>query len=317
MKMVLATLLLCAPTPMLAGSGVAGHTYSRGVQRFVHSGKRPIDFRVRSTTARDRIRIYDVTYASALSGRVPAYVVIPDGKGPFAAVLFAHWAMEGSQTRNRTEFLDEAVALAHAGAICLLPDAPFARPGQKEDSNPLSAKSISMFFQQILDLRRGIEILTRRADVDKTRIGFVGHSYDANAGGVLAGVDKRLKTLVLMAGGLADIESMDTPEFRKEAGNATVDNYIRDYWWLDPAVYIPHAAPAAVFLQYGRKDPTLSEASAHHYFEMLSEPKALKFYDAGHALDSAARRDRIAWLVEHLGLGSIPTAEIDRIPDTR
>jgi len=190
--MVLATLLLCAPTPMLAGSGVAGHTYSRGVQRFVHSGKRPIDFRVRSTTARDRIRIYDVTYASALSGRVPAYVVIPDGKGPFAAVLFAHWAMEGSQTRNRTEFLDEAVALAHAGAVCLLPDAPFARPGQKEDSNPLSAKSISMFFQQILDLRRGIEILTRRADVDKTRIGFVGHSYDANAGGVLAGVDKRL-----------------------------------------------------------------------------------------------------------------------------
>ncbi len=42
---------------------------------------------------------------------MPAYLVVPAGKGPFAAILFGHWAMDGSPTRNRTEFLEEAVAL--------------------------------------------------------------------------------------------------------------------------------------------------------------------------------------------------------------
>jgi hypothetical protein len=39
----------------------------------------------------------------AVGGRVPAYLVVPVGRGPFAALLFGHWMMEGSPLKNRRE----------------------------------------------------------------------------------------------------------------------------------------------------------------------------------------------------------------------
>ncbi len=45
--------------------------------------------------------------------------------GTVILFLFGHWAMEGSPLRNRKEFLEEAIVFAHAGALSLLPDAPF------------------------------------------------------------------------------------------------------------------------------------------------------------------------------------------------
>jgi uncharacterized protein len=36
--------------------------------------------------------------------------------------------------------------------------------------------------------------------------------------------------------------------------------------------------------------------------EAASEPKKAESYDAGHELDDAARKDRLAWLRDELGL---------------
>ena len=35
--------------------------------------------------------LHDITYTSPKGGPVAAYLVVPKGKGPFAAVLFGHW----------------------------------------------------------------------------------------------------------------------------------------------------------------------------------------------------------------------------------
>ncbi len=40
--------------------------------------------------------LHDITYTSPKGGPVGAYLVVPNGKGPFAAVLFGHW---GNGTR--------------------------------------------------------------------------------------------------------------------------------------------------------------------------------------------------------------------------
>ena len=45
----------------------------------------------------------------------------PQGQGPFPAVIFGHWCMPGSEKKNRAEFIDEAIVLAHSGVISLLP----------------------------------------------------------------------------------------------------------------------------------------------------------------------------------------------------
>jgi len=67
--------------------------------------------------------IHDVTYDS--NGRtVNAYLLVPDGKGPFAAVVFAHW-YTGRNGADRHEFLDEATGLLKLGVVSLLPQGQF------------------------------------------------------------------------------------------------------------------------------------------------------------------------------------------------
>ncbi len=63
--------------------------------------------------------LHDITYTSPKGGPVAAYLIVPTGKGPFAAVLFGHW---GNGTR--AEFIPEAKLYARAGAVSLIPDYP-------------------------------------------------------------------------------------------------------------------------------------------------------------------------------------------------
>ena len=70
--------------------------------------------------------------------------------------------------------------------------------------------------------------------------------------------------------------------------------------WTDAGKYVNHAAPAAMFLQYATDEPFLSSDTAKRYFEIVSEPKKLKIYEAPHALNAEATQDRIAFLAEQL-----------------
>src|SRR5438874_509496 len=40
---------------------------------------------------RGDVSVHDITYMSPKGGVVPAYLVVPKGKGPFAAVVWGHW----------------------------------------------------------------------------------------------------------------------------------------------------------------------------------------------------------------------------------
>src|SRR2546425_11060646 len=123
--------------------------------------------------------IHDLSYASPKGGRVPAYLVVPEGKGPFAAVLWGHWYWQNSAFFNRKEFLEEAVTLAHTGVVSLLPTGVGARPGQVDDPDELSDQQVADLVHQIMDMRRGADLLLARKDVDPQRVVYVGHSYDA------------------------------------------------------------------------------------------------------------------------------------------
>ena len=80
---------------------------------------------------------------------------------------------------------------------------PMARsrgPGFVRDPDPLGDAQIHDRVQQILDMRRGADLLLARSDMDPKRLAYVGHSYNAATGAFLAGIDKRFKAFVLMAG---------------------------------------------------------------------------------------------------------------------
>lgn len=295
------------------------------VREFDYDRKAPLDVREVGRESREGVTIIDLSYSSPLGGNVPAYLVVPAGKGPFAAILFGHWMMPDSPMLSRRQFLEEAVVLARTGAVSLLIDAPYVRPGFEREKDELRSvvQSSEVSRQQVIDFRRGLDLLTARPDVDPKRIAYVGHSFDAHVGGLLAGVEKRIGSFVLMAGGFTDEEyvfdrdNAEMVKLRARLGDERIRDYFRKYAWDDPANFVGHSAPAAVFLQFGRQDKPISERMARRAYALFSEPKIMTFYEAGHALDSAARRERADWLVKKLSLGPIDHNALARIPELK
>jgi dienelactone hydrolase len=303
--------LLCAVAPLFAQDADL-------LRHFDYDQNAPLDIQEIGVGHRGAVTIHDISYASPKGGRVPAYLVVPEGKGPFAAVIWGHWYMPGSAFLNRKEFLDEAVALAPAGVVSLLPDGPIARPGYKEDNSDLSERQITDRVQAILDMRRGADLLLARSDVDPKRLAYVGHSYNAETGAFLSGIDRRFEAFVLMAGTMSDeitLKAKEVQDYRQKVGPEKFDAFVAKYSWLDQGKYVSHAAPAVVFLQYASQEKFLTPERDKQYAAVVSEPKRFKLYDAPHALNAEARRDRIAFLIEQLQLRPISDAVIASIPD--
>src|SRR5256884_4791750 len=191
--------------------------------------------------------VYDITYDSPKGGVVPAYLVVPKGRGPFAAVIWGHWCWQNSSMRNRREFLDESVALAETGLVSLLTDHPMSRPGYVPIKDPLDERNATEFFQQVIDMRRGVDLLIARRDVDPKRIAYVGQSCNAGVGALLSGLDRSFKAFGLMAGSVSDEISQNTKdfqEFRQKIGPEKVDAFVAKYSYLDQGKFVLHASPA-------------------------------------------------------------------------
>lgn len=87
------------------------------------------DLRLR-TVAVDRrgpATVVDLLFDGGSGADVKAYLVVPEGPGPFAGVLWVHWLGE-PETTNRTQYLPEAIALAPKGIASLLVDAMWSMP---------------------------------------------------------------------------------------------------------------------------------------------------------------------------------------------
>jgi len=112
-----------------------------------------------------------------------------------------------------------------------------------------------------------------------------------------------------------DEKSQEAKDYRKKVGPEKYDAFAAKYSWLDPGKYVSHAAPAVVFLQYASQEKFLNPERDREYAAVVSEPKRFKLYDAPHALNAEARRDRIAFLSEQLELKPTAPAVIANIPD--
>jgi dienelactone hydrolase len=285
---------------------------------FDYDASAPLDLEEAGVEHRGGVAVHDISYASPKGGRVPAYLVVPEGPGPFAAILWGHWYWPNSEFFNRKEFLEEAIVLAPAGVVSLLTTGPGARPGHVNDKNPISDEQVTDLIQAIVDMRRGADLLLARKDVDPHRLAYVGHSYNAEVGGFLSGIDKRFKAFVLMAGPLSDEvdeQSDEYKQFRQQVGPEKFDAFVAKYQWLDPGKFVSRAAPATVFLQYASQEDFLTSARAKQYAAIVSEPKQFKIYEAPHALNAEARRDRIVFLTDQLALKPLPPDRVAAIPD--
>jgi cephalosporin-C deacetylase-like acetyl esterase len=267
---------------------------------FAYNSEAPIELTVLSERVKDGERIQDISFKIPLSGRVSAYLIVPPESQTRAGLIFGHWG-EG----DRGEFVDEAVVFAHLGFVSLCLDASFRRPVEYEPEEELPQADL----QWIVDVRRGVDILQHRFELISEHIGYVGHSFGASLGGVVAGVEHRIKAYVFMTGAARATEIMRTsnhPLIVRARENTPPESWeamLVAEAPYDACHYIGQAAPSSLFFQFARHDDFVSVQDAEHYFSLASEPKQIGWYEnCNHELSAKARLDRAIFLCEQLGL---------------
>jgi uncharacterized protein len=247
------------------------------------------------------VTVHSITYASPKGGEVPALVVVPKGRGPFPGVIVQH-----GLPSTKEEFLPAGIDLARTGAVAVLIDAPFNRPqqGRVRADISLTPKDRDEQIQLIVDLRRAVDLLIARPDVDDEQLAYVGVSYGAAMGGLLAGVEDRIKAYVLAVGDgglVSHFTGSDDPNGQLQSLPAQD----RERWLaamrpIEPIDFVGKAAPAALLFQAGTKDEFIPQEDTRRYYQAASQPKELRWYEAGHFLNCTAREDMMAWLARHI-----------------
>jgi len=271
---------------------------------FGYDVSKPLNFTVgKSETPARGITVFEVSYDSPKAGRVPGYLVVPSGKGPFAAIVYMHWGQG-----NRGEFLSEAVEMAQRGVLGIMIDAPYWRPDVPAPDKGKAAESErDGYIQMVVDLRRAVDLLVARNDVAPDRIGYVGHSLGATWGAPLAAAEKRIKVFVLM-GGLPKVPpDWDDDSFyqrvqRASTPRAEFDKEAAVLGPIEPERFAANTGPAKIYFQWARHDMYISRKSADEYFHAVGGPKQQKWYFTSHEFnDRESRSDRASWLMDALG----------------
>jgi dienelactone hydrolase len=291
---------------LAAGAAPAERVPNNLAHLFDYDSHQPLDLHDKIVKDFDCGVIHEVTYVSPSGGPVSAYQIVPKGKGPFAALVFGHW---GNGTRG--EFIPEAKAYACAGVVSLLPDYRWDRPRPwyspiDEFSHPdLDRKTR---INTVVEMRRAVDLLVSRTDVDPNRIGYVGHSFGAQFGAILAAVDPRIKAAVLMAGAAEEADMLlrsDNPrivDLRASIAKGQLDTYLNTLADLNAINYVRYSQPVPLLLQFANFEQYFDHASMERYSAAAIEPRTVLFYDSAHELnDPQALKDRADWLAKRLG----------------
>jgi dienelactone hydrolase len=227
-----------------------------------------------------------ITFNAAYgSERVIAYLFLPKNVNPpyQAVVYFPHGGAQSFHTVEDTQLsmIDYLVKSGRALMFPIYKDT-YERLGTPPDSGTNAERDETI--QQAKDLRRSVDYLETRPDIDNGRLAYYGISWGAVQGPIMTAVEKRFKAAVFAAGGC------NTEKALPEVDSAN----------FAPRVKIP------VLMINGRYDFVLPlQTCQEPFFRLLGSPPQDKrhvLYDTGHSPPQLpVMKEALNWLDRYLG----------------
>lgn len=280
-----------------AGAETTPAPAPRASTPFDYDASRPLAVRDAGRANKDYpVVLRDVSFASG-GARVQGFLALPPGPAKRPGVVFVH-----GSGGDRGQLLVQAMWLAGRGAVTLAITAPSS--GAKDTSQGLTPVQVlqrqrDFAVRDVVAVRRAVDVLRGRPEVDAQRLGFVGWSAGARTGALLAGVERRVGAFVLMSGGAAPVSV-----YAAQAPAALRDDVRRVLGPVDPLRTIRHARPGTLLLQDGRQDEVVPRGALEGLAAASPDGTEIRWYDAGHELDTKAYRDQLDWLAGKLAIHS-------------
>ncbi|MBK9603216.1 MAG: prolyl oligopeptidase family serine peptidase [Anaerolineales bacterium] len=257
----------------------------------------PADVRIIAQRKEEGYEKQLLVFQTPFGYRRMAELFLPEGEGPFPAILFVHWYEPEAHDSNRSQFVSEAVEFARNGAICLTVETLWSDPDffMKRTQGDDAQNSI----EEVTNLRRFIDFLSQQPNIDPKRFAYVGHDFGGMYGVLAGSADRRPTHYVIMA---ATPRFSDWYLYLPKLEESAREEFISQMSEIDPITHVSNLSPAPILFQFGNDDFHVPLERANDFFEAAQEPKEMKIYESGHGLNEDSTRDRKEWLKQQLGL---------------
>ncbi|MGZ8869253.1 MAG: SUMF1/EgtB/PvdO family nonheme iron enzyme, partial [Thermoanaerobaculia bacterium] len=229
-----------------------------------------------------------VTYEVA-GKTVPAYLYLPKGfKRPLQVIHFAPAGdvVGGNRTLSKSIEAQHAPLIRTGRAFFAVELEGFLgrpRPPGWQRPDIDSAEYVDLNVERVTEMRRGLDYLATRKDIDSTRIALLGISAGGGTGVFATALDDRYRSVMFVGTGIATRET-------RFAAAANRINFV-------PRIRAPK------LLLHGRYDEDTSLTSeTEPMFKLLSEPKRLEVYEGIHAPPASVLIPTVTkWFDETMG----------------
>lgn len=231
---------------------------------------------------REKVRL-----AGAEGDDILAYLYLPkSAAAPFQTLVFVPGSNAFSESvSDATEWLLGPNIKSGRAVLAVVMRGMVEREREPGYENPevSSVRFRDLVVLQATELRRGIDYLETRDDIDTDRLTYVGLSWGASSRLLYGAVDDRYRSAILIGGGVREIMLRRLPE-------------------ANPINFAPRLPPT--LLLHGKNDEVLPYyTELLPLWNLLREPKKLVVIEgAGHVPQLEARVPAInQWLDETLG----------------
>ncbi|MEW6200624.1 MAG: acetylxylan esterase [bacterium] len=218
---------------------------------------------------------YHISFRSTHERTVTALLVLPKNAQPPYPVLMLQHGLNASKDEIFERY---GGGLIKAGYAIFLMDGELHGERRADVSDAIIRYPIvlrDVFIQTIIDLRRAVDYLKTRNDLDTARLAYIGFSLGSYEGTVFTSIDKRIKAVILVVCGSLE------PTF---APLRMLPEYRELSVILDPERYIKKIAPRPLLMVNANQDAVIPLEGARKLFEAAEQPKEQIFVDDGHVI---------------------------------
>ncbi len=216
------------------------------------------------------------SYISRSGKKVKALLSIPTSDKPMPVVIFMH----GFGDKKTVDYIQAGHKYFIDNGYAVFRIDIFNHGERFEEeidfsfTNDNKYRSREVIIQTVFDLRRGMDFLETRKEVDANRVGYYGISLGGIIGTIFSGVDERVKASVIAiaGGGLNLMFGTD----------ALSDKALDFFSIMDPVNYVELISPRPLLMINARNDEVVPPFTSKLLFKKAGNPKEIIWYDAKH-----------------------------------
>ncbi|MEQ8217444.1 MAG: acetylxylan esterase [Arenibacter sp.] len=222
-------------------------------------------------------KLYHVTYNSVHQKKVTGLLSLPKNRtSPLPVVILMH----GLGDNKNVDYVSYGNDLFLKNGYAVL-RIDFSEHGERKGDVydfSLTGKykywSRDIISQTVFDLRRAVDFIETREELDAKRIGYYGISLGGITGTIFCGIENRIKVpIVALAGGQLNLL------YEKEALTKEAKDFVSI---IEPLNFVKQIAPRPFLMLNAKNDEIVPPLMSTLLIKAAQEPKDIIWYDAKH-----------------------------------